>query len=541
MRGEVDTFQLARKADGMSVVPRLDRLLDESLARDPDRLALACGGRRVSFAQLSDLARRIASALYDAGLAGERVAIVAAERHRAGRLLPRLLARPGVTAVPFEYVDAPPEIRYGLADCAARWLIVHEDKLADLGAGRPRARRRSSASSSSARRRRGRCDFTELLASPPRALPAVPADTLALILYTSGSTALPEGRHPLARLRGGHHRAACSRRSTRVDRRRAHRGARLGRPHGRLDRGLPGALARRHGRPRARFRGRALLPRPARPGGRRCRRARRSSVADVAPPGGAARRLRLGGHACSPAATSCRSRCSALSSISPACRSRSGWGMTEAIWLTIARTPELERRGCLGRPVAEVELRVVDSRRPHRARRAARARPASSGCAGRWSPPATGSGPRPTARCWSTAGCAPATWGSATPSGDYWFTGRLKQIIERNSENITPGEIEQALYRHPAVAEAGAFGVADPDEGQVPIAYVASPRAGGERGRAEGRSSRRRSRRSRSRRASCRSTAMPLTHSGKIDHKALAERYAAGASSSAATSLLQGA
>ena len=56
--------------------------------------------------------------------------------------------------------------------------------------------------------------------------------------------------------------------------------------------------------------------------------------------------------------------------------------------------------------------------------------------------------------------------------GDYWFTGRLKQIIERNSENITPGEIEQALYRHPAVAEAAAFGVADADEGQVPIAYV---------------------------------------------------------------------
>jgi len=31
---------------------------------------------------------------------------------------------------------------------------------------------------------------------------------------------------------------------------------------------------------------------------------------------------------------------------------------------------------------------------------------------------------------------------------------------------------EQALYRHPAVAEAGAFGVADPAEGQVPIAYL---------------------------------------------------------------------
>jgi acyl-CoA synthetase (AMP-forming)/AMP-acid ligase II len=57
-------------------------------------------------------------------------------------------------------------------------------------------------------------------------------------------------------------------------------------------------------------------------------------------------------------------------------------------------------------------------------------------------------------------------------AGEYWFAGRIKQIIERNSENITPGEIEQALYRHPAVSEAGAFGVADEAEGQVPIAYV---------------------------------------------------------------------
>src|SRR6185436_1226572 len=62
--------------------------------------------------------------------------------------------------------------------------------------------------------------------------------------------------------------------------------------------------------------------------------------------------------------------------------------------------------------------------------------------------------------------------GLRAAGGDYWFTGRLKQIIERRSENITPGEIEQALYRHPAVAEAGAFGVPDAEEGEVPIAYV---------------------------------------------------------------------
>jgi long-chain acyl-CoA synthetase len=111
--------------------------------------------------------------------------------------------------------------------------------------------------------------------------------------------------------------------------------------------------------------------------------------------------------------------------------------------------------------------------------------------------------------------------------GSYWFTGRLKQIIERNSENITPGEIEQALYRHPAVAEAGAFGVPDANEGQVPIAYVAfnpSQHVSEEelKGFLAGQI------------AAFKIPArilpidrLPLTHSGKIDHAALAERYAA--------------
>src|SRR4029453_1671741 len=36
-----------------------------------------------------------------------------------------------------------------------------------------------------------------------------------------------------------------------------------------------------------------------------------------------------------------------------------GWGMTEAIWLTIARTPELRRRGYMGEPVERVARRVA--------------------------------------------------------------------------------------------------------------------------------------------------------------------------------------
>jgi len=111
-------------------------------------------------------------------------------------------------------------------------------------------------------------------------------------------------------------------------------------------------------------------------------------------------------------------------------------------------------------------------------------------------------------------------------SGHYWFTGRVKQIIERNSENITPGEIEQALYRHPAVAEAGAFGVADPAEGQVPIAYVVY-KPGQQATEEELK------RFLAGQIAAFRIPArilsidhLPLTHSGKIDHAALAAHFA---------------
>ena len=39
--------------------------------------------------------------------------------------------------------------------------------------------------------------------------------------------------------------------------------------------------------------------------------------------------------------------------------------------------------------------------------------------------------------------------------GYLWFEGRVKQIIIRGGSNISPQEVEEALYHHPAVLEAG--------------------------------------------------------------------------------------
>jgi long-chain acyl-CoA synthetase len=57
--------------------------------------------------------------------------------------------------------------------------------------------------------------------------------------------------------------------------------------------------------------------------------------------------------------------------------------------------------------------------------------------------------------------------------GFFWFEGRLKQIIVRGGSNISPQEVEEVLYQHPAVLEAGVVGVLDPIYGEKVIAFVA--------------------------------------------------------------------
>jgi long-chain acyl-CoA synthetase len=57
--------------------------------------------------------------------------------------------------------------------------------------------------------------------------------------------------------------------------------------------------------------------------------------------------------------------------------------------------------------------------------------------------------------------------------GFFWFEGRLKQIIVRGGSNISPQEVEEVLYQHPAVLEAGVVGMPDPVYGEKVIAFVA--------------------------------------------------------------------
>ena len=61
--------------------------------------------------------------------------------------------------------------------------------------------------------------------------------------------------------------------------------------------------------------------------------------------------------------------------------------------------------------------------------------------------------------------------------GFLFLTGRLKEMINRGGEKISPVMVDEALLGHPAVAIAVAFGVADEKYGEeVHAAIVLNPK-----------------------------------------------------------------
>jgi len=129
-----------------------------------------------------------------------------------------------------------------------------------------------------------------------------------------------------------------------------------------------------------------------------------------------------------------------------------GFGMTEGL-PTLANHPDSNRPGSMGRPVGDIELRVVDGEMWMRG---------SAIATGYW-------GDAPFEDGWLKTG----DLFEVDADGFVWFRGRKKEIIVRGGSNISPQEVEETLYRHPAVAEAGVIGEPDTYWGEVVLAFVA--------------------------------------------------------------------
>ena len=146
-----------------------------------------------------------------------------------------------------------------------------------------------------------------------------------------------------------------------------------------------------------------------------------------------------------------------------------GCGMTEVIPYALNRPGMENRVGSLGRPSVGMLLRLVDDKDADVA-------PGQSGevlvksealMAGYWRDPG------------ATAAAIRDGWlhtgdvARADADGYYWFVGRSKEIIVRGGSNISPMEVETALYSHSAVREAAVVGVPDPELGETVRAFVA--------------------------------------------------------------------
>ena len=145
-----------------------------------------------------------------------------------------------------------------------------------------------------------------------------------------------------------------------------------------------------------------------------------------------------------------------------------GYGLTEAIWLTICREPHRIGGECIGKPVGGAALRIADSN----------GKVLPDGEIGEIQV----KGPMVMREYWNnpeeTAATLKDGWlrtgdsGRRDGNGDFWFAARIKELIVRDTSKITPGEIEAAIDTFDGVAQSAAVGVPDPVDGEVPVAFV---------------------------------------------------------------------
>jgi acyl-CoA synthetase (AMP-forming)/AMP-acid ligase II len=126
------------------------------------------------------------------------------------------------------------------------------------------------------------------------------------------------------------------------------------------------------------------------------------------------------------------------------------------------------RRGSAGLPLEGINVRLVDLEDQDVAEGETGeiVVRGSSACVGYWNDPEA------THAAMGTGWLHTGDLGSRDADGFIWFKGRKKEIIIRAGSNISPQEVEEALYKHPAVLEVGVIGVPDPINTERVAAFV---------------------------------------------------------------------
>lgn len=144
------------------------------------------------------------------------------------------------------------------------------------------------------------------------------------------------------------------------------------------------------------------------------------------------------------------------------------YGMTEGGFIAI-NPPNAIREGSMGRPTSITQVRIVDpaGNEVPQGEVGEIAVRGPAVCRGYWSDP------KLSAELIRDGWLFTGDLATRDAEGYLWFRGRAKQIIVRAGSNVSPQEVEDALYQHPAVREVGVVGKPDAVYGELVVAFVA--------------------------------------------------------------------
>ncbi len=152
------------------------------------------------------------------------------------------------------------------------------------------------------------------------------------------------------------------------------------------------------------------------------------------------------------------------------CTFKSGYGMTE-VGPNCFTMPdhEIKRKvGSVGFPITHVAMRIMDGDRPCGAGEVGELQIAGPHlCSGYWNNPKASQEANPDG--WFRTG----DLAYCDEEGFHYIVDRKKDMFISGGENVYPVEVEEALYKHPAVAEAAVVGVPDDRWGEVGKAVLA--------------------------------------------------------------------
>jgi long-chain acyl-CoA synthetase len=450
--------QLEPTVDIVCPVPTtLDQLAVDHAETDPHRRALIYAGRVISYGELEAAVRSLTGQMSHAGLAGERVALMLPNSPET--VITYLACfRAGAAAAPLNSRYAPPEIERALRLAEPAWLIVHADRLPLLEQVDPEVLTRLRVLVVGDSGQHNHETLAPLLSTTlDHAIPRPSPDQPAVLFFTSGSTGTPKAvvhtqRSALAMLTSTSEALGDVGPSDliQVCEPQVHVSGFIGT----LTALLGGASVALYDgfdlptyvaglgahRPTLVCTHIDILAQLVRaPGSSREWFASFRGVytgGDTVPNALQREFLTVTGH---PIAV--------------------GYGMTEAIWLTVVREPRLDREGCIGVPVGGAELQADPSTGEILVRGPMLAN-------GYWHDEER------TQESFVNGWLCTGDIGEVDEGGVWWFRGRIKDLIVRRTSKITPGEIESALDEHPEIASAAGVAAPDADEGQVPVAYL---------------------------------------------------------------------